>query len=375
MPRLYYFNPDNDVALARGVENYTPPRAALRLREAGEMLPMWIGDAGDMVRCSGVDRAWYRSVVETFGLETKVFDHDYRPGLRIEPWGWSAAVRKDFINDGCPERLLPAPERIECLRQLSHRRTASALARELAQAMPGAQLTQPAIEATSMAEVSAMVRDMGHVVVKAPWSSSGRGVVGTRRGMAEAMKVAEDALRLQGSVMIEPEHDKALDFAKIYRCHDGRCHCLGTSVFATDEHLRYAGNVVAPEPERLALVARSTDIATVELAAETLRRLIEQRIAPYYDGVLGVDMLACADGTLDPVVELNLRCTMGHVANTFADRYLAPGSTGRFEVLPLRSPLPPPDAVTADLRLVRGTCYLTPSLRDFTFRVTATDKK
>lgn len=374
MPRLYYFNPDNDVALASGVECYTPPRAALRLREAGRMLPLWIGEAGDMVMCPGVNRDWYHGVIDAFGLETRVFDHAYRPDLRPTPWGWSAAMRRFFVNDGCPLELLPAPADIERMRQLSHRRTSAELAAALRRAMPGARLTQPAVEAFSMEQVEELTRSLGRVVVKMPWSSSGRGVFGTSRSVAEAMKIAANALRLQGSVMVEPEHDRALDFAKIYRCQGGLCQCLGTSVFATDAHHRYMGNLLAPEADRRAVVARCTDIATVDEAAEALRRLIEERIAPYYDGVLGVDMLACADGTLDPVVELNLRCTMGHVANTIADRYLAPGSTGRFEVLPMRGEQQQPgDAVIEDRRLVRGTYCLTPSLRDFCFRISVTD--
>ncbi len=369
MPRLYYFNPDNDVALARGLENYTPPRAAMRLRTAGQLLPLWIGNAGDMVWNAGVNREWYHKLIDSFDIRARIFDHAYREDLRISPWGWSAAVRNDFIHDGCPEAFLPSRAYIDNLRMLSHRRVAAQLASALQEAMPDALFTRPAVEVGSLDEVGRLMRQWGAVVVKMPWSSSGRGVVGTSRGMAEAMKVAEDALRLQGSVMVEPEHDKAIDFAKIYECENGQCRCLGTSVFTTDEHNRYSGNMLASETRRLAIVAQYTDPAVLCRATEALRVLIEERIAPYYEGILGVDMLACADGALDPVVEVNLRCTMGHVANVIADRYLAEGSQGRFEVLPLRD-APVSDAVIECGKFVRGAFCLTPSLRDFAFRIT-----
>lgn len=372
-PRLFYFNPDNDVALGRGVENYTPPGAAMRLRVAGQLLPLWTGDAGDMVWCTGVDREWYHRMIDTFGLEARVFDHNYRHGLQMMPWGWSAAARKDFINDGCPEALLPSPAAIERLRLLSHRRTAAQLAMDLREIMPDARFTDPAVEVCSIDGVRDMMQRWGNVVVKMPWSSSGRGVVGTSRGMAEAMKVATDSIRLQGSVMIEPEHDKVFDFAKIYQCSGGECRCLGTSVFATDAHNRYTRNMLACEADRRAEVAKYTDLEHVDRVSEVLKRLIEERIAPCYDGIVGVDMLACADGTLDPVVEVNLRCTMGYVAGAIADRYLADGSVGTFEVVPLRGSRPVSDVVIENGKFVRGRFFLTPSLHDFGFCVIVED--
>ncbi len=373
MPKLYYFNPDNDLALASGVDNFTPPRAAMLLRRAGELLPLWIGSKGDMVWCTGVNRAWYHGMIEAFGLGARVFDHVYRPDLTLSPWGWSAAMRMDFAKDGCPEELLPTSAHIDRLRTLSHRRTASQLAIALQQAMPDARFTEPAVEAKSPEQVRVLADKFGRVVAKAPWSSSGRGVVSSSRGAEALFRMADNAMRIQGSVMIEPEHDKALDLARIYECSQGRCRSLGTSVFATDERHHYIGNMLADEAQRLAYVGRYTDVNVLLKAAECLRGLIEERIAPYYDGIVGVDMLACADGTLDPVVEINMRCTMGHVANVIADRYLAPGTRGWFEVIPLHGSLPEPDAVVENCRIVRGSMYMTPSMSDFAFRVTVTN--
>ena len=37
----YLFNPENDLALAAGTANYTPPKNALLLSNCGRLLPIW----------------------------------------------------------------------------------------------------------------------------------------------------------------------------------------------------------------------------------------------------------------------------------------------------------------------------------------------
>mgnify|MGYP001140241913 FL=1 len=47
MPRLHLFNPENDIALATGSDNFTAPKAALALRASGAAPPLWYVDPGD----------------------------------------------------------------------------------------------------------------------------------------------------------------------------------------------------------------------------------------------------------------------------------------------------------------------------------------
>ena len=43
-------------------------------------------------------------------------------------------------------------------------------------------------------------------------------------------------------------------------------------------------------------------------------RHIATRIAPHYDGPLGIDMIITTDHRLHPLIEINLRTTMGMAA-------------------------------------------------------------
>ncbi len=377
MALLHLFNPENDLALAANIANYTPPRAAQRLSQAGAALPLWYGSEGDMLLCYGVPARWYDSVCEAFGLGVGLYPHS-PDGLNLEPapWGWSLSARKTFLDDGLPQSSLPSDAQLEAMRALSHRRTALMLAADLdAAGIKG--IASPGVEVADPVKLADMLADQGPLVLKMPWSSSGRGVIDTRSTAKErALKFGIDSIRRQGSVIVEPAHDRVIDFAKLYECRGGKCFEIGTSVFVTDCRGAYIGNLLADEGERRRRVAQKTDISLLDAVTEALRLSIERRIAPHYSGVLGVDMLADARRVLDPCVEVNLRRTMGYAANRVADRYLAQGMTGIFKVQPrkagdLAQMLPP--AIEGG-RLTAGILHLVPENPYFSIFAQVGDK-
>jgi len=52
MNRVFLFNPENDIALAAGRQNFTPPKAALQMALSGATLPWWLGDSDDYLLLS-----------------------------------------------------------------------------------------------------------------------------------------------------------------------------------------------------------------------------------------------------------------------------------------------------------------------------------
>lgn len=365
--RLHLFNPDNDLALASGLSRYTPPRAATQLRQAGEALPLWYADKGDQVLSYGINAAWLDTMQTDFGIEVEPYDHS--TPLTPAPWGWSAAAKTDFIDGGLSPDLLPSDEKIDTLRQLSHRRTASLLAKSIMRLCPGLQFAcPPAIEAFSIEEVEHALAHWSSIVAKAPWSSSGRGVANSLIiGPDRTLKMAADAIRRQGSVMVEQAVNKTFDFAKIYECRTGLCREVGTSVFFTGAGGAYTGNLMASEAERLRRVGQFTNLADVASVAEAARLSIEVLIAPHYDGILGVDMLADTTGRIHPAVEINLRKTMGYVAIALSDHILPQGAIGEFSVTPAHG-LECPDYSASAGKLTDGTLLLTPPSPHFAFK-------
>ena len=316
MGKLYFFNPDNDLALAAGNgERYTPPAAALDLRRAGALLPLWWCGDGDEVLVE-TDEAIEAadSLKSAFGLSGTAVRKCEGAG-RALPWGWSplsARLMRDAGGAG-----VPTPDEIERLRMLSHRRTSMPLARAM-----GADERIVARECLSEAEAEAAIAAAGgDAVIKQPWSSSGRGVMATRSMRADALRRAiAGTIRRQGSIMVESRLEREADFAALFVSDGRRVRFEGASVFATLPSGAYAGNIVDSGDRLRELIP--VDISAAIAGAE---KYLTEAVAPYYRGYMGIDMLAYREGgrlMLDPCVELNLRMTMGVAAMLLARRGL-----------------------------------------------------
>lgn len=372
---VHWFNPENDLALASGMSNYTPPKAAGAIHQAGEALPLWYGADGDIVISRPDHRQWADKVTRDFSLSANLQDSVQPTGMmRPRPWGWSAYTRRYFERLGFDNPTLPTHDQIEKMRMLSHRRTASLISSRLHEMLPDTHLAQATVECRNEHEVRSFLAVNPEAYLKSPWSSSGRGVICTSSMSPErVMRFALDSIRRQGSVMAERAYRKVMDFAMLFECDGGKASSSGTSVFLTDCRGAYIGNLLAPEANRIEMVERHIDGETLATVRESLLRLIDELIAPHYNGVMGVDMLADTDGTLDAAVELNLRTTMGYLANRFADRWLHPDTRGVMRSIPLRTADDiHEDYITEGGRLAGGVLLLSPPAAGFAFTAQCT---
>lgn len=372
MKRLLLFNPENDIALAAATANFTPPLAARQLRDAGAMLPMWYADGGDKVLAAGVNARWLDTMRERFGIDVDVMSDAMGADLQPSPWGWSLAVRRRFADAGVAERLLPSDEKIECWRQLSHRRTASQLCLRLAQNLDF-EIAQPAVEIADADVLRLYLQGQPESIVKSPWSSSGRGLIDCRTlSDAEVIRRCEGVIRRQGSVMVERAYERVSDFAMLFRCAEGRCSYQGLSVFDTDAGGNYCGNLLADESILRSRLGALYPLDRLDAVAAELEVLITEMIACDYDGPLGVDMLLArtSEGLLlDATVELNLRMTMGFVAHELSNRYLADGRVGRYRVERGFCDATADTMMVDDHKMTTGRMNLTPPGGMFSFVV------
>ena len=340
MARLLMYFPENDLALAAGTAQYTAPPAAVQLHRAGEALPLWMARGGDRFVCSGVNARWLDDMCTTFDInDVDVYDHR-DASLAASPWGWSAASRRALADAGYPMAQMPDDAALRRLRELSHRRTAARLAEAVAARVPFA-VAEPAVEARDAAQVEAYVRANGPVIAKAPWSSSGRGLVRSRNFLL----LAPDG---RGGVR--------------------RC---GVSVFDTNARGGYTSNALAAQAELTARVDAACG-GRFEAVATAVEKSLPAILGDYC-GPLGVDMLVASDGTVDAAVEVNLRYTMGFVALDFS-RYIAEGARGSLSVVPRPAALAA-GAVVESHRLVAGELDLTPWNPGFAFRAAVFSKE
>ncbi len=314
---LHIFNPEHDIALAANIANFTAPHAGRLLRNDLGFLPvLWAaeGDAVLVESAEGAERA-SRRLRSRLGRTGCLFvEKDQLSKLdisNIAPWGWDLSLRALLLRKGVSEEVLPSTMLLEFVRELSHRRTSARLLPLLQQEGTIGE----AYECTTAEQVAELMERYGHIVLKAPWSSSGRGV-----RFDENAAWVQNIIERQGSIMVEPYYNKVKDFAMEFTSTaEGICY-EGLSLFHT-KNGAYVGNVLATEQAKREDISR---YVSLDLLDEVRDRIISHAPLAGYEGPFGIDMMlvkhpSASEGKempllLHPCVEINLRRTMGHVA-------------------------------------------------------------
>lgn len=373
MSKVHLFNPENDIALASGAQQFTAPKAAVALRNSGSALPLWYALPGDRILTYGINAKWLENVQRNFGIEVDVFDHNSFDLYTPSPWGWSAAVRHEFAIEGFNEQQLPSLKQIEQWRQLSHRRNASVLCNTITPVLDF-DIAPAAVEISDINTLRNHLNENPACIIKSPWSSSGRGLIDSRSLKAdEILRRCEGIIRKQGSVMVENAYDRIADFAMLFECHNQHCGFVGYSLFKSDSKGNYCGNLLADDNTIVEQIGKLYPRERIEKVVYALQLAITKHIAPYYDGPLGIDMLIARmpDGSqlLDATVEINLRMTMGFVAHSLSSGYIMPGCRGTYSVIPSHRTPVPDNAIIENRRIVGGRMMLTPPGGQFSFVV------
>ena len=191
------------------------------------------------------------------------------------------------------------------------------------------------VECTTKEEVQAMITHYKKVVLKAPWSSSGRGIrflspltSDCSRGFTIPVPQNIDGwlrntLQHQGSVMVEPLYTKVKDFGmEFYSDGAGNVTYLGLSLFHTSNGA-YTGNIIATEQAKREILSRYIPTPLLDEIQERICQILGETFKGKYQGPFGIDMMVVKPSHLSPLtthhflhpcVEINLRRTMGHVA-------------------------------------------------------------
>lgn len=322
---LHIFNPEHEYAMAADMTNFTPPHAARVVRSELAYLPaLWAQD-GDIIIVDDVPAAInaYRKLKLKRRPEIKfVTLKELRKAIEnsvveaVEPWGWDKTVRHALLKAGAPAEAMPDNDTINAIRMLSNRATAVELLGNIRQEDTAGWLTGHAVVCHDMPEVEHFVEQHKDVVLKAPWSCSGRGVryVTPDTFTENIRKWTERTLMKQQTMVAEVKCDKVLDFAVEFMAEaDGTVRMAGLSLFNTINGA-YKGNVIASEAEKRTKIERYIPSERLDNVINRMAEQIGHKLRGAYTGPLGVDMLVADGSLLNPCVEINLRRTMGHAA-------------------------------------------------------------
>lgn len=388
--KIFVYNPESDYALADFSPTYNPPAKVLKIRREGAFCQLALADPGDalllldpldeIIREIGADacnsaikhaeekgvRILTLAELSDFtikAIESKAIESCKQ--LQFSPWGWNPAIKQVLKRHLKPaisrypeaeNNLLPPDDYISAIRDLSHRRLTipfnellnenlqksgfgesylSPIPLEFNDCQNNCQKNYP----NNDNEAMAWEAENHPAFFKAPWSSSGRGILFTENMEPEKIRQwIGGIIRRQGSVMAETAAPKVLDFATEWKISSEstdmsdlsdssdltylsdptvsagkvRAEFLSLSVFEASKNGKYKRNIEGDYSELLRIIQRHLpdfDERVIEAQKKTI-----EHFCGGYNGFLGIDMLATEDGKMRGAIELNFRTTMGIIA-------------------------------------------------------------
>ena len=288
--QIYIFNPEHDLCIANGDENFVAPRSAR-------------GFAKENIDLS---------------------EHLKRPNKQrrqIIPWGWNHSLKKILINEGIDPASLPSEKELQFIR--THSRREFALDVHLRLKCGDKQVIKPdyRMAATSVGELEAFISANGSAVLKSPLSGSGKGIRFIRERLSESDEGwCRRTLDKQGSVIVEQRFEIIKECAMLFECHYEGIDFVGYSLFES-RNGAYSRNILASNEEIEDVIAEYVSRDTLIAIREELKEILARTLVGHYEGFLGVDQMICqADSPiLVPVSEINLRMTMGLIARNQYD--------------------------------------------------------
>lgn len=346
------FNPEHDMALSNGDRHFIAPQNIRDMARDLSPLMSYVGSDGPLV------------------------------------WGWDHAICEQLLRMGIPADELPSAEALASLRGHSGRQSAHELLSMFHAQHAGGPYTGESIIVTDTDQLPPFVARHHHVILKAPYSSSGKGLrhvkthpnppcEGGKSSPAESTSIstpspsqggmgrisswANALIRRHGYLTAEPCYNKVQDFAMEFIVTDDTCRFIGYSLFNTNAHGRYEANLLMEDEAIELLLAQHVPLAALHEVREWIIAHAHHIVPAVWDTTrhplyFGIDMMVVKDGrqcTIDnprltiqdseskiqnsefklhPCVEINLRLNMGIIAHEVRRQLVAPGSVGTFHV-------------------------------------------
>ena len=304
------FNPEHDLCMANGDANFVPPFSALEFGRDCAGLTSYIQKAGDG---------------------------------EIVPWGWDAVLKQRLVKQGVPVSSLPSDDVLDEIRRLSRRGIAAA-AGAFVNANVSDSMLRPdnfVREVFRVDEAVSAVEEFADAVFKAPLSGSGKGLRWARHGELSASEFGwcKNIIARQGSLMVEKRLEVVQDFAMLFHVgpsEDGgnSVNFEGYSLFFNDNGI-YKGNVLSDDEHILTTLSGYVPEVLIINVKAALTLFLEREFSGRYSGFVGVDMFIYREAgqssfRLAPVVEINVRMTMGLLANRVYKRLFRDYGDGRY---------------------------------------------
>lgn len=320
VPDLLYYNPQCEIE----AQDFKWSKALRDKIADFEPILFWLGQESDLIlQEHDPPKAWLQQVFEWRGeLPEWIRSADAidRPIESIKPWGWGKSA---FELESRLSRHLKNKQALT---------VADFEQKFLSKAWWKQQLGTAGAVVGSRSELEEFLasapKSQNSWILKAAHSTSGRGHKVIARNFSEG---------IEGAWVVEPYYDKVIDFSVQYELsRDGKLKSFEPRLFETDSRHQYVKSWLGVAQEgprrefhRLLETSRAQWSAEHQRVAEILRQ-------GGYVGPFGIDGLIARgrDGELEvvPIIEVNVRWTMGRVAQEIEKLLRRKGVTGEAEM-------------------------------------------
>lgn len=338
LPNIYLYNPTCEYAVANGKTSWQPNRILQQMESDLSALLLFLAQKEDYVLVNKIPSTEFIASLKQIGIETPNFilkaeaiQNQYFINSRknkLLPWGWSPAMHKFLspLKESCSLEFQQSPVirwKPEH-REITSRKFAVGILKQLQCSLKTDYILPVELSpqvCTTQNDFETAINQWGKVMIKAPWSSSGRGLQPITKTPVHA-KVWEKLMAIikdQGYAIVEPYLNKVLDFSFQFELKKGKVEFLGISNFMTDPKGQYQGNYLNGLPLTIEkTVLKFADFVANEIHQPLITAIETSDMPTHYEGAFGVDTLIYSDEKnrlkINPCLEINVRHTMGLLA-------------------------------------------------------------
>lgn len=335
---LHFFNPTCEYAVANGNVSWQANKLLQKMESDLSNIVQYFALESDVVLVKKeIDQLFLQKlkqlnikIPEFTTLSSALISSEFidKPKNELSPWGWSPAAHKllEPFKRSCSNEFQQSKVAVwknEYKNLYSKKTAKEVLETVLSHCSSEHLIAENNIPALcySKNDFELAIKKWGKIMVKAPWSSSGRGLQPITKTPVHE-KVWEKILGIvndQGYAIAEPFYQKIFDYDLQFRIKKGKVDYLGESIFTTNSKGQYLGNYLNGFPdgmnkEHLTFIRETSNIVLPFL----ITAIENSSIGEFYEGNFGVDMLLVLDKNkqlkLHPCLEINVRKSMGLLA-------------------------------------------------------------
>lgn len=343
---IRYFNPGHETAVLNGSKFYMAPANVVNMQRDLAYLPAYYSSNDDFILVHESPSSDFTSFTsnelgvcnQCFTKENIISIANRLVGLEVDLWGISPQALYTFETLSKEYSLnLSLPKWDEIYKELSNRYTSySCLQYLIDNSFDYSKSTLP-LFFYNLDDIEKYLEknDQTRYLVKAPFSSSGRGLLWLPLdGLTRTERqIIHGHLKKQGCVSLERVLDKKIDFAMEFLCKDSQITYQGLSLFQTNSKGAYLSNYIGAQNNIEKKLCEYINKEVLQRTKSLIIDFLTMSVAGIYDGYIGVDMMIYEENgnyKIQPCVEMNVRCNMGILAKSISDRIINENSGGNF---------------------------------------------